>query len=199
MSTRETVTPQSTHPRERNLCLREFENTCIFRALRSLNSFSISRFFPGKLYAIFFTVRLRMVALSEIIAHNESLRQHPWGLVALFVGATSGIGLATLRVLAKSLPDSRLYVVGRSKERFASELSELERLSDSTEIIFIEAEISLIRNTNKIVACLSSRESKLDLLYMSPGNLAFGGPHCMLRKPAMSVSLCGLTMQCRYR
>lgn len=123
-----------------------------------------------------------MVILSDVISHNNDLRQRAAGLVALLVGATSGIGLATLLVLAKSLPSSRLYVVGRSKARFASELSRLEQLNDSTEIIFIECEIALIRNVDKIVACLSSRESKLDLLYMSPGSLAFGGPHCMLVK-----------------
>lgn len=122
-----------------------------------------------------------MVALSDVVAHNNCLKQRPSGLIALFVGATSGIGLSTLRNLAKRLPHSRLYVVGRSKERFASELSRLERLNDCTEIIFIEAEIALIKNTNKIVKFLSNRESKLDLLYMSPGYLAFGGPHCMLR------------------
>nr|WNS47934.1 FunD [Talaromyces coalescens] len=111
-----------------------------------------------------------MVALSDVVAHNNCLRQRPSGLIALFVGATSGIGLSTLRTLAERLPGSRLYVVGRSKERFASELSRLERLNDCTEIIFIEAEIALLKNTNKIVKFLSNRESKLDLLYMSPGS-----------------------------
>lgn len=123
-----------------------------------------------------------MVTLSHVMAHNVALKQRGPGDVGLFVGATSGIGLATLNVLIANLNAPRCYIVGRSEAKFASQLARLRQLNPSAIITFIETEIALLRNVDAVCAQLARWESQLDLLYMSPGYLAFGGPHCKWKR-----------------
>lgn len=119
-----------------------------------------------------------MVAIDTVRAANSSLKSGPSGLVALFVGATKGIGAATLRKLTKNLKAPTIYIVGRSKGGFSSQLSELKTLNPDASFEFLETEISLIKNVDWICKKLKETESKLDLLFMSPGLLPIGGPTC---------------------
>ncbi|KAL7905490.1 NAD(P)-binding protein [Trichoderma velutinum] len=118
-----------------------------------------------------------MVSFNTVLAHNEALKGRPEGLTALFVGATRGIGLATLRCITVKLKAPKLYVVGRSKTQFAPIFLELRATNPAASITFIESDISLIRNADSVAEQLSTHESHLDLLYLSPGYLAFGGPY----------------------
>nr|WNS47919.1 CapD [Capnodium sp. TTI-000886] len=118
-----------------------------------------------------------MVSYSDVLAHNDNLKHHSPNLVALFVGATSGIGLATLRVLATQLVRPTIYIVGRSQAKFAAELSQLKRQNSTADFVFIESEIALLENVNRVCVHLAKHELRLDLLYLSPGYLGFGGPH----------------------
>jgi NADP-dependent 3-hydroxy acid dehydrogenase YdfG len=119
-----------------------------------------------------------MVAVDTVRAANASLKSGQPGLVALFVGATKGIGAATLRQLTKNLKAPTIYIVGRSKGGFSSQLSELKTLNPDASFEFLETEISLIKNVDRISKKLKETESKLDLLFMSPGILPIGGPTC---------------------
>ncbi|KAF5591106.1 hypothetical protein FPANT_5839 [Fusarium pseudoanthophilum] len=101
----------------------------------------------------------------------------PQSFVAVFVGATRGIGLATLKVLIRALPNPRFYVIGRSKARFAGELALLSEYNPNATIQFVEAEVSLIKVVDDACERIMSAEKHVDLLFMSPGSLAFGGPH----------------------
>lgn len=114
----------------------------------------------------------------------------PQSFVAVFVGATRGIGLATLKVLIRTLPNPRFYVIGRSKARFAGELALLNEYNPNATIQFVEAEVSLIKAIDSACERIMKLEKHVDLLFMSPGSLAFGGPHC--ETPAL-WSLCQLT------
>ncbi|CVL03539.1 uncharacterized protein FPRN_11816 [Fusarium proliferatum] len=101
----------------------------------------------------------------------------PQSFVAVFVGATRGIGLATLKVLIRTLPNPRFYVIGRSKARFAGELGLLSEYNSNATIQFVEAEVSLIKAIDSACERIMKLEKHVDLLFMSPGSLAFGGPH----------------------
>ncbi|KLP19123.1 uncharacterized protein LW94_494 [Fusarium fujikuroi] len=101
----------------------------------------------------------------------------PQSFVAVFVGATRGIGLATLKVLIRALPNSRFYVIGRSKARFAGELALLKEYNPNATIQFVEAEVSLIKGIDDACERIMKLEKHVDLLFMSPGSLAFRGPH----------------------
>lgn len=104
--------------------------------------------------------------------------QHKPGFVAVFVGATRGIGLATLKTLTRTLKKLRFYVIGRAQAKFEPELTALRECNPDAEIRFLEGEISLLRDVDDVCDRILQSESHLDLLYMSPGSLAFGGPHC---------------------
>jgi len=119
-----------------------------------------------------------MVDLHAVRQSNAALRANPSGFVAVFVGATSGIGASTLKELVKGLSAPKFYVIGRSKTRFSSQLAELKAVNSGAVIIFIHAEISLLKNVDAVCEEVASREAKVDLLFMSAGLLAFGGPHC---------------------
>lgn len=54
-----------------------------------------------------------MVALEIIRASNAQFKNLPPGLVAVFVGATSGIGESTLKQFCRQTVRPRLYFVGR--------------------------------------------------------------------------------------
>ncbi|CVL06778.1 uncharacterized protein FMAN_11874 [Fusarium mangiferae] len=101
----------------------------------------------------------------------------PQSFVAVFVGATRGIGLATLKVLIRTLPNPRFYVIGRSKARCAGELALLSEYNPNATIQFVEAEASLIKGIDDACEGIMKLEKRVDLLFMSPGSLAFGGPH----------------------
>ncbi|KAH7213284.1 uncharacterized protein BKA55DRAFT_744128 [Fusarium redolens] len=101
----------------------------------------------------------------------------PKSFVAVFVGATRGIGLSTLKVLTRTLPNPRIYVIGRSKARFASELAVLTEYNPNATIQFVETEVSLIKAVDDACDRIMGLENHVDLLFMSPGSLAFGGPH----------------------
>ncbi|KAK1460038.1 hypothetical protein CMEL01_03037 [Colletotrichum melonis] len=118
-----------------------------------------------------------MPSLLSVLEHNASLSARKAGFVAVFAGATSGIGLATLKVLTVSLVSPRFYVIGRSKASFALHIAALRRSNPSVSIHFIETEIALLRNVSAVCENIIRREPHVDLLYMSPGSLAFGGPH----------------------
>ena len=119
-----------------------------------------------------------MVAIRTVRESNAALKVGTPGLVALFAGATSGIGLSTLRELVKDLNEPRVYIIGRSKERFASQLAELELLNPEASIEFLEAQVSLLRDVDAVCDRVLAQERRFNLLYMSPGYLAFGGPEC---------------------
>ncbi|KAH7257877.1 hypothetical protein BKA59DRAFT_508773 [Fusarium tricinctum] len=106
----------------------------------------------------------------------ESSQPKP-GFVAVFVGATRGIGLATLKALTRKLKKPRFYVIGRSQVKFEPELAALRECNPDAEIRFLEGKISLLKEVDDVCDSILQIESHLDLLYMSPGSLAFGGPH----------------------
>lgn len=115
-----------------------------------------------------------MVSIKDVRSSNSILKsQAP--RVAFFVGATSGIGLGTLKQFAKSTNNPKAYIVGRSKKAATPLLDELQKLSPEGTFIFIESEISLIKNVDAVSEEIKSKEKKLDLLFLSPGYLSFDG------------------------
>lgn len=120
-----------------------------------------------------------MVSLSTVKNDNKALASKHNTLTAIFVGATSGIGLGTLKAFAKHIPKPKAIIVGRSKSRFEPELAELKKINPNGEFEFVQAEISLLSQvdeaSNKIKSILESKKQKADLLYLSQGYISFDG------------------------
>ncbi|KAL9039461.1 MAG: hypothetical protein Q9214_004870, partial [Letrouitia sp. 1 TL-2023] len=127
-----------------------------------------------------------MVAISVVRKANGTLASKPTGLICVFVGATRGIGASTLSESAKHLKSPKIYVLGRSKAKCTRQLAELGTLNPSASIVFLEAEVARLRSVDEACDHIKSLESSLDLLYMSPGVLAMGGPDCLDKCFALS-------------
>ncbi|KAL2808336.1 hypothetical protein BJX63DRAFT_439482 [Aspergillus granulosus] len=115
-----------------------------------------------------------MVALSDILYSNAKVSSSfPPGLVALFVGATSGIGAATLKAFAKYTRKPRAYFIGRSQEAADAVISECRTLNPEGEYIFIAGDVSLIKVVDQICAQIQSLEPYLNILFLSQGVARF--------------------------
>lgn len=120
-----------------------------------------------------------MVKTSTITESNDRFTSETHeGLVCVFVGATSGIGMGTLRRTATMLSSSTFYVLGRSESRFSKELEALRSSSPTCKIIFIETEVSLISGIDLACKQILSKEKKVDVVCMSPGGMPFQGAVC---------------------
>jgi NADP-dependent 3-hydroxy acid dehydrogenase YdfG len=118
-----------------------------------------------------------MVNIKSIRASNQAFSLSPYSsnLTAVFVGATSGIGLGTLKAFTKATSSPKIYIIGRSKPAVSALLSELQASNPSASLEFIESEISLIKNVESVCEIIKGKEEKVDVLFMSPGYLSFDG------------------------
>jgi len=118
-----------------------------------------------------------MVNISLVRQSNLDLKLsgHASSLVAVFVGATSGIGLGTLKQYAKYAQGSKAYIIGRSKTATQPFLDRLQESNPTGTFEFIQTEVSLIKNVDLACEKIKAKENKIDILFMSPGFLSYGG------------------------
>lgn len=120
-----------------------------------------------------------MVKATEIRQYNERfVEENDVDLVCVFAGATSGSGAGALEAMVSMLQASTFYIIGRSAAQFASQRKKLERLNPSSKLEFLEAQISLLSDVDTVCKQIAAAETKVDLLYLSPGCIPFGGPRC---------------------
>ncbi|KFY72413.1 hypothetical protein V499_07459 [Pseudogymnoascus sp. VKM F-103] len=97
-------------------------------------------------------------------------------LVCVFAGATSGSGAGALEAMVGMLRTSTFYIIGRSSAQFASQRKKLEKLNPGCKLVFLEAQVSLLSDVDAVCKQIAASEKKVDLLFMSPGCIPFGGP-----------------------
>lgn len=113
-----------------------------------------------------------MVALDVIQASNAQIaRTYPEGLVAVFAGATAGIGEIALRNFVQHTTKPRVYVIGRSKEACDRLETELKKVNVGGEYVFMRSDLSLLRNVDEICKEIKTKETAINVLFMSQGTL----------------------------
>lgn len=95
------------------------------------------------------------------------------GLVAVFIGGTSGIGEYTLRQLAKYVKNGRFYIVGRSQESATRIIKETSEIGAEIRVEFIQADVSQLKAVDDVCRQLSKKETSINLLFMSQGSMGF--------------------------
>lgn len=111
-----------------------------------------------------------MVPLTAVRSSNALISSSlPPGLVALFVGATSGIGEITLKKFAQYARQPRAYFVGRSQEAADRIIKECRQLNPEGEYIFMKEDISLISTVDKVCEEIKGKENTLNLICLSQG------------------------------
>lgn len=117
-----------------------------------------------------------MVSYKEIQASNALIDEATAPRVSVFVGGTSGIGKLTIEALVATGASVRIYLVGRksSEERTRAFIQDLNAINPKAEIIWVEGEISLLAETKRVCEMIKSRESSVDLLFLTAGYAPFG-------------------------
>lgn len=111
-----------------------------------------------------------MVSLSAVQISNSLISSTlPPGLVAVFVGATSGIGEITLKQFAKHSRSPRAYFIGRSQDAGDRIVAECRARNPAGEYIFIKADVSLIRVVDEVCKEIKAKEKALNILFLSAG------------------------------
>lgn len=126
-----------------------------------------------------------MVDLSEAVASNQRIAStFPKGLVAVFVGGTSGVGEYTIKAFAKYTRYSRAYIIGRSEPNATRILSECRALGPTSTFEFIQGDISLLKTVDDICEKIRAKETAINILFQTQGSMAFSAsesaPSCLL-------------------
>lgn len=116
-----------------------------------------------------------MVALSLVHESNSHLKSFSSNPVAVFVGATQGIGLSTLQQYTTLTSAPKIYIVGRSEPVGVRIIDDLKARNVEGEYVFLNAQVSLLESVDEVCGEIKRREKRLDLLFMSPGFISFGG------------------------
>ncbi|KAM0550265.1 hypothetical protein ACHAPJ_008934 [Fusarium lateritium] len=119
-----------------------------------------------------------MVSFSEIQASNTLINSARIAtpFVAVFVGGTSGIGKNTIKALVSTKASIRLYLIGRktAETPMAEFIQGLTEVNSEAEIVWIEGQVSLLAETKRICEIIKTKESRIDLLFLSTGYAPFG-------------------------
>jgi NADP-dependent 3-hydroxy acid dehydrogenase YdfG len=111
-----------------------------------------------------------MVTLSDVQFSNSLISSTlPADLVAVFVGATSGIGETTLKQFAKYSRQPRAYLVGRSQDAGDRIVAECKALNSEGEYTFVKADVSLIRVVDEVCEEIKVKEKAVNILFLSAG------------------------------
>lgn len=112
------------------------------------------------------------IPLRDVKASNAALRStFPDGLVAVFVGATAGIGEYSVLELARCVPKSRIYFVGRSEADGARVKAECEKRDSHGKYTFLQKNVSLMKNVDEVCEEIRTMEERINLLFMTQGTL----------------------------
>ncbi|KFY35813.1 hypothetical protein V494_05572 [Pseudogymnoascus sp. VKM F-4513 (FW-928)] len=113
-----------------------------------------------------------MVTLSATEASNSRISSDlPAGLVAVFVGSTSGIGEYSLKAFAQQAKSPRIYLVGRSEDAATRIITECKDLNPTGQYIFIKSDISLLKNVDTVCQEITAKEISINLLFQTQGTM----------------------------
>lgn len=91
-----------------------------------------------------------MVSYSEVLASNTSLPPSAQDLTAVFVGATQGIGLGTVRAAAKHIANPTIFLFGRSQKRLDEISEDVKGINENAKVYCIQAgDLALLSNVKK--------------------------------------------------
>lgn len=118
-----------------------------------------------------------MVSDKEIKSSNALINDATAPSIAVFVGGTSGIGQYTIEALVATGVSTRIYLVGRksSAERMKSFIKEMHAVNSKAEVVWVEGEVSLLAESKRVCDFIKTKESRIDLLFLTAGFAAFGG------------------------
>lgn len=125
-----------------------------------------------------------MVALPQVEISNTQIPSSlPKGLVAVFIGATNGIGETTLRQFARFTKglQPKVIFVGRAQDAGDRIAKECKALNPEGEFTFMKADVGLIKGVDEVCGRIRGNVRAINLLFMSQGTLQTGVGECSCR------------------
>ncbi|KAJ9267124.1 hypothetical protein DTO212C5_6042 [Paecilomyces variotii] len=108
---------------------------------------------------------------SNISSNAQISTALPAGLVAVFVGGTDGIGAATAKQFARHVREPRIYIIGRSQKSGNRVVEECKKLNHRGQYTLLLADVSLLSAVDDICRKIEEKETVVNLLFLSAGNL----------------------------
>ena len=151
---------------------------------------------------------LMMVSHEEVQSTNDEFFRNR-SLVAVLIGATSGIGEYTARAMAtlygKHTASLRLYIVGRNGTAAQKIMSECSRLCPNGSFQFVKAgDLASIKEVDRVsnellgIEQQQNRDSvpRIDFLMMTQGQVVFGPRRGLFHFPSPTCGNNGLAVSC---
>jgi NADP-dependent 3-hydroxy acid dehydrogenase YdfG len=91
------------------------------------------------------------------------------------VGGTSGIGEFTLKAFVQNTVSPRVYLVGRNAAAADRIIVECKTLNKEGKVEFIKADVSELREVDRVCKEIESREKRVNLVMQTQGNLNLRG------------------------
>lgn len=114
-----------------------------------------------------------MVTLPQVHLSNDIIAASLSNLVAVFVGATSGIGEAALKEFVRKSKNPKCYLVGRSEQAATRIIKECKSFNPDTCVIFIQEDVSLVSGADRLCEKIKSLEDTINILFLSAGAAIF--------------------------
>ncbi|KAI9039357.1 uncharacterized protein KD926_009500 [Aspergillus affinis] len=91
------------------------------------------------------------------------------------VGGTSGISLSTALAFARYSLSPKIYLIGRSQSAADDAITSIRSINPSAKTTFLQSDISLLKNVDRVCAQIAASERKVNLLFMTPGYMTLKG------------------------
>jgi NAD(P)-dependent dehydrogenase (short-subunit alcohol dehydrogenase family) len=122
-----------------------------------------------------------MVALTAVEAFNSQLSDpmtYPAEPIVVITGGTSGIGEETAKNFAEWTVRPRIYILGRSQQSADRIIGECKLINPDAKLKFIQADLALLKNVDRVCTEISQLESRVNVLFLSAGELDIKNRKC---------------------
>ncbi|SMR57204.1 unnamed protein product [Zymoseptoria tritici ST99CH_1E4] len=136
--------------------------------------FSGSGIAIATLASLIYGANLETVSAETVrISNSQGRRLHKH--VGVFIGGTNGIGESTAKEFFIRTASPKAYIVGRNRERGERLCKTLHGLNSEGTAIFIQADVSLLKNCDELCEDLKRREKKIHFLILTAGYMTLKG------------------------
>ncbi|TKA73808.1 hypothetical protein B0A55_05534 [Friedmanniomyces simplex] len=126
------------------------------------------------LHKLLYGANIEMVSINSVREANAKAKSIK-NLVCVFVGGTGGIGASTALELFRRTTSPKAYIIGRSPDKGEQVCNELREINPEGEAIFIEKDISILKDVDELCDDLKKREPKINCLFLTAGCMTLQG------------------------
>lgn len=112
-----------------------------------------------------------MVQLQNVLASNAQIATSLPCMIAVFAGATTGIGEATLKKFVHYAIEPHIYLIARSQAGAEKVVSECKQINPKAQFDIVIADLTFVKETDRACGEIKSKENAVNLLVLSAGEV----------------------------